>query len=279
MLLCREKHANAVNENGLIITGLSDFTARLKAVTELGNVEKPDLIIFTVKAYDTESLAAKIEDAGTFDDCAMLALQNGLGNEEIISERLPGAKVIAGSTSLGAILRRPGCIEHTGISDTFIGPYSEGTDGLSSMVTETLTGCGIDAVFTQNIIQEKWYKAIINACINPITALLQVENGGFLKNPVLMALCRDICREGVDAANAQDCGLDLDYQTAILKTKRVMKMTRHNRSSMLFDVANGKRTEIDFINLAISHMGRKKGVDCPVNESLGNLIKRLEPEQ
>lgn len=262
-LICREKHVQAINQNGLKITGLSDIHVRPKAVSSIEGLEQPDILFLTVKAYDTEQA---ILDAKSLigPDTKIISLQNGLGNLESIARELPDNQIIGGVTSHGAILREPGIIEHTGKSYTLV---SDGT--IASLLTEA----GIETKVTDNVQNQIWYKAIVNAVINPIGTLMKDRNGLLIRDPRFQAIARQIVSEGVEIANAR--GIDLDEKIAWEKVIQVATETSENICSMRKDVEASKKTEIDQMNGIIARYAAEAGISAPANSLITALISAL----
>ncbi|MBA3044697.1 MAG: 2-dehydropantoate 2-reductase [Candidatus Thermoplasmatota archaeon] len=269
-LVCREGHAQAVKKNGLKITGLSDITVHPMAVTNVDGLEPPDILFLTVKAYDTEKALAdvmKIMSSQTI----LVSLQNGLGNMEIIAEKLPEARLVYGITSQGAILRSPGHVEHTGKSYTTVGDFTDGFD--AARIYDLLESSGIDTDVSKDVRTEIWYKAIVNSVINPIGTLMKARNG-IVSDARFEKLARQIVSEGVAVANAR--GIHLDEETAIKKVMKVARETANNICSMRLDVERGRRTEIMQMNGAIVGYGGEKGIPTPMNSLLTVLIRSFK---
>ncbi len=263
-LICRKKQAQAINQNGLKITGLSDIHVHPKAVSSLENLEVPDVLILTVKAYDTEQA---IQDARPLigPETKVVSLQNGLGNLETIASILPDAAIIGGITSHGAILREPGMIEHTGKSYTLV---DDGT--IASLLTEA----GIETKVSKNILVDIWYKAIVNAVINPIGTLMKDKNGLLIQDERFQAIARQIVSEGVTVAGTMGIALCPEY--AWQKVIQVATETSENICSMRKDIEQGRRTEIDTMNGAIARHGFELEIPVPANALITALIKSYE---
>ncbi|MFO7618701.1 MAG: 2-dehydropantoate 2-reductase [Thermoplasmata archaeon] len=268
-LICREGHANAVNEAGLNITGLSDMQVRPKAVTSAEGLEPPEILFLTVKAYDIEAALGGIRKL-LAPETTLVSLQNGLGNVEILERAFPDANLVAGITSQGAILRSPGLVEHTGRSYTMVGR------GNAAAVAELLTASGLETSVSEDILAEIWYKAIVNAVINPLATLLKARNGIILERPELAGVIDSIICEAVEVARVK--GILLDEETAIRKAMLVAKETANNACSMRLDVERGRRTEIMQMNGAIAAFGREFGISTPANALITALIHSLEPK-
>lgn len=270
-LIGRAPHVRAVIENGLRIAGKTAMRAEPKAVTSTQECDSPDLLILTVKSYDTERAVREAKPL-VGENTTVMSLQNGLGNLEVIRNVLGKAKIIGSVTSHGAVLTAPGVVEHTGIGDTMIGNFIGSGD--SEAVAVLLTNNGIETIVSQNITEDVWYKALVNAAINPLAALARAPNGVLLEEEGLKAQAKAIVSEGVRVAAAR--GIYLNEDEAFSRVMRVATQTAENRNSMLQDLERGRRTEIDQINGAISRMGAEVGIGTPVNDELVARIKDVK---
>jgi len=120
---------------------------------------------------------------------------------------------------------------------------------------------------------ELWAKAIINAAINPVTAIARCKNGRILKDESLLKVSEMTCREGESVARAN--GVDLGVEDMFDRLKLVLRRTSDNKSSMLQDVERPKRTEIDEISGEIVRRAEAAGVDAPVNRVLWLLVSSM----
>jgi 2-dehydropantoate 2-reductase len=115
-----------------------------------------------------------------------------------------------------------------------------------------------------------WRKLAINAGINPLTALLDIHNGGLLENKPARGLMRAAADETARVALAS--GVDFGTESAAKLVEEVAQRTASNLSSMLQDVRRGAPTEIDAICGAIVRQGENVGVPAPINWTLWKLI-------
>lgn len=141
-------------------------------------------------------------------------------------------------------------------------------------------------------------KLVVNAVINPLTALLDCRNGDLFEHDQARELLGQICDEasnvlmaqmaadteswmedlqtdGVDTSTVQAPVFPEALTSSALQTEvlRVAAVTRQNISSMLGDVRRGRSTEIDFLNGYLVDLGQEHGVNTPVNLALANLIR------
>ncbi|MEW6070171.1 MAG: 2-dehydropantoate 2-reductase [Candidatus Thermoplasmatota archaeon] len=270
-LLGRREHIEAIKKNGLEIHGKTKLHCYPKAL--LTTKESYDLIILTVKSYDTLKACRQLKRNLANASC-VLSIQNGL-NEEILVNELGKQNILRGVTSHGAFILKPGKIYHAGKGDTIIGEIDNATTRVKE-IAEIFNSVGIETKITNNIFYELWLKVIINACINPLTAITRLKNGAILSNKALRALAEEICREAVGVANKIG-NFKFYYSKVWKKVLEVAKATKNNKSSMLQDIEKGKRTEIDFINGKIVEFGKKLGVETTINSIIVELVKSLEP--
>jgi 2-dehydropantoate 2-reductase len=273
LLFGRKSHINAIKNTGLIIKGKKNFNVKINAESSFKNITfSPDLLILTVKSYDTEAAIKQAKEILN-KDTRILSLQNGLDNIEKISKIVDSKRIIAGTTTHGAFFSKPGLIKHTGTGETVLGELNiEKTKQLKEII-KLFNEAGIVTKESKNIISDIWKKAIINSSINPLTAIFRCKNGHLIENPILEKLLVNICEESVKIANAE--GIDISYQEMLNKTKEVVKNTSDNFSSMLQSILNKKRTEIDSINGKLIELGRKNKISTKLNELLVYTVKSL----
>jgi len=273
LLIGRKIHVKAIKENGLKITGKTQLNVRISAEDSISKIGfSPDLLILTVKSYDTENA---IKEAKTIigDNTVVLALQNGLDNIEKICKIIDKKNVVAGVTTHGVISSKPGIIKHTGIGETFLGELNgKKTERIVSIV-ECFNRVGIETIVSQDIMKEIWYKTIINSSINSLTAIFQCKNGYLLKNQILEKLVEKICKESTNIASVD--GINISYKNALEKTKQVIRNTSENQSSMFQSIKKGGRTEIESINGKLVEIGKKYHIETLLNETLIYSIESL----
>lgn len=287
-LIGRKEHISAIRERGLRIAGKSDITVYPEAVEGVAELNRStctggassELIILTVKSYDTENAVREALPI-IHERTVILSLQNGLDNELRIVNCLRNSGistgnegVLGGVTCHGATYLEPGIIYHAGTGETIIGTLDGAITPEAEQICRMFNAVGIETSLTRDIEQELWVKAVINASINPLTALAGIPNGQLLEIPELTGLMEDICREACAVASA--AGVPLSAEELIERTKNVARSTAANKSSMLQDIEHGRRTEIDAINYAIVRAGKDHGIATPINATIVKLMKALE---
>lgn len=271
VLVGRKEHIQTIKKSGLEIRDGTTHIVNLSAVTSPTQIEGLfDLILLTVKAYDTRQAVMqvrKFKDSET----TLLCLQNGLGPEEIAAEHVE--MPLRGVTMHASLLLEPGVIIHTGNGDTIIGERDGHVSERLKMIASVFSNAGLNTKITDNIGGVVWTKTLVNSGINPFGALTGMRNGELLQVPDLKRLIVRTVEEGVNVADKIGINLEEDPVSLAIKTA---ELTANNKNSMLQDILRKKRTEIDFINGAISEQGRKNRVSTPINDVLTGFIKALE---
>lgn len=268
LLVGRKKHMEVIKERGLKIEGI---TKRVFYPETEWDGSRYDVVILTTKAYDTEKAAREI--LKKFGKIPVLSLQNGLRNEEILAEIVGNEYVIGGITSHGATFLEYGKIYHAGIGETIIGEMDGKITDRIKNIAEAFNKCGIETKISKDIKKEIWKKAVVNAAINGLTALLKCKNGFLLENRNAEILLEKICEECIKIAKTE--GIEIGGEI-IDKTKEVAEKTADNISSMLQDLLKGRKTEIEEINGEFVRIARRHDMEACMNEFLTLAIKAME---
>lgn len=222
-----------------------------------------ELQIVAVKAHRTESLKLAAETP-------VLTLQNGLGNVETLCEMVGSSYVIAGTTSEGAHLTAEGKVTHAGRGVTVLGSW---TSCPVDAAIEALSDAGFTVESTDAPGQALWEKAAINAGINPITALLGIENGRILEIPEARQLMRDLVVEAVKVSGTEGYRFN---RSLVEIAEDTCELTKNNRSSMLQDVQANRQTEIKAITGEILRRAQMAGLPTPRTRVIYQLLRGLE---
>lgn len=220
-----------------------------------------------VKSWQTTRAAQRLKECLAADGVA-LTLQNGLGNREALAAVLSEERVAAGVITTGATLVAPGEVRWGGE-----GTISLGTHPRLGELPQVLQQAGFKVVTDQDVASLAWSKLVINAAINPLTALLNVPNGELLTRPKAQELSAELAAEVAAVARAQ--GVALTFADPVAAALDVAKRTAANFSSMLQDVQRGAQTEIDAICGAVVRAGAAAGVPTPVNDVMWKLVSSL----
>lgn len=270
-----KEHVDGINSDGLSIEGIGGkrIVKGIKAVTDPNRAGQVDLLVVFVKATLTKTaMEGALGLVG--DGTRVLTLQNGLGNVEALSEIVGTDRLIAGTTAHGSTLLGPGSIKHAGEGPTVIGNLSGKTDPFLEDLAAILEKAGFSVQISENVMGLIWGKLIVNVGINALTAITGLRNGRLLDFPETKELMRMAVEEALEVARRK--GIVLNDPDPARHVEEVCRSTAENRSSMLQDVMNRRRTEIDAINGAVVAEAEKLGLSAPVNLVLFNLVKTLQ---
>jgi 2-dehydropantoate 2-reductase len=268
------ERASRISTSGIRVEGIGGSRViPADAVCDPQLVGPVDLAFLWVKAFDT---ATATESALPALDRStrVVTLQNGLGNLEAIARFVDRAHLIGGTTSCGATLLDVGAVRHTGRGETILGRPDGAADSRVERAAAVLTSAGIPTEVSDAVGSAIWSKLILNAAINPLTAITGLENGRLLDDQQTRRLLDLVAAESQRIASA--AGIALAYPDPAGHIRSVCRATATNRSSMLQDVLRGKRTEIDAINGALVRKARALGLEAPVNETLLRLVRSIE---
>lgn len=224
-----------------------------------------DLVMVLVKNYQTEQAAkdAKwlIKDN---PEACVICLQNGLGQKQLLESYLPNHLIFEGVSYQAALIREPGLLFHTGVGDTVL-PHA-----LSKEIKNIFEVAELPTQYVEDTDSAIWTKLIVNAAINPLTALLKVENGYLLKEAYLVKLLKGLATEAASVAKAY--GVKLLVKSVSDEVIRVVEYTAANRSSMLRDMEEGRPTEIESITGQLIRLGEEKGIHLPLSLTIYRMV-------
>jgi len=269
-LVGRPAHMAAVERSGLTVCGAVETEVMPHATTN-GDGLSGRLAVLTVKAKDTETAATALS-TGTFE--AVCSLQNGF-TEETLAATL-SVPVVAGTTTYGARLAGPGCVDCTGRGTVTVGAHTDDPDAVvaecAEWIAEAFQAAGIETAVADDMARRRWEKLAVNAALNPITALTRVENGAVADEP-LWSVARKAAHE--TAAVARKEGIELSDETVVEQVRQVCVSTAANRSSMRQDIEARHETEIEAITGVVVERAEAHGVDVPTNRLLLKLVSGI----
>lgn len=268
---------DAINDVGLTIDrrdGQCDVY-RIPAMRQLpADAGFDDLVLIMVKGWATRAAAQAV--AGIVGETtAILTLQNGLGNEEILRELFPRNEILIGMSVHTVITTGVAHYSHTGVRDTYLGPAHCDDLAMASRAAAAFRGesfpCHVLPV--QEMRREQWAKFVLNCGSLPSLALTRLSTNAALAHPDLIDHIDNLTREACEIGRAEGVELDADERVAF---QHELFRTAGGRASMLGDVLMKRRTEIDSINGAAIRIAARHGLAAPLNRAMYALVKGLE---
>ncbi len=261
---------NALRKNGarLVDTNGDEKQFKVQATDDLRDCLDARYVIVLVKSWQTERAAKQLVEY-LAEDAIVLTLQNGLGNYEMLARHLGDNRVILGTITIGATLLEAGLVKEGG----------EGSISIEQNQALGPLGAALrSAKFNVEIIEDAqslvWGKLVVNAAINPLTALLRITNGELLERRSAREMMGKLAQEAAQIARAEN--IRLPFIDPVNAAEEVARKTATNRSSMLQDVLRRAPTEIDAICGAVVRTAQRHGIETPVNWACWKLVKALE---
>lgn len=279
--LGRGAHFQALRQHGLQIDGLWG-EVHLGPVAVPGPESRYDVVLLCVKSFDTVAAAQQVQ--GLIKPGGLvISIQNGLGNLEQLAQTCPGAHLVGARVIFGAKISRPGLATVTVYADqVLLGPWPPGPEPPRlGEVAVHLNEAGIPTRVVPDIIPYIWAKVLYNGALNPLGAILGKTYGELAAHPATCQLMVDLITEMYTVAAAK--GVHLLQPTAAQYCRHffneLVPPTAAHHPSMLQDLQQGRRTEIEALNGAICVYGRELGVPTPYNEAVCQLVRFLESQR
>jgi 2-dehydropantoate 2-reductase len=270
------RHVDVINANGLVLrTDGEDRCVRLAATVSPHGLAPVDLVVVLVKSLDTlNAIQAARNLVGP--QTIVISLQNGLGQEDILSSAVGARHVVAGKTYVGGVMLAPGHVtSSTAGKETIIGELSGALTERVTVIAEAFSASGLLTHASANIMGAMWDKLFVNVATGALAAITGLAYGDLYALPEIEQTAVAAVTEGIAVAKALGIAIDtVDPRTPWVKASSGLPPAF--RTSMLQSLDKGALTEIDFINGAIVRAGAKAGIPTPVNATLVALIKGIE---
>ena len=285
-----EKHVAALKEGGAHIVGTVEFTQKVSALLPSELTEQYDVIILMTKQQHNAQVVGFLKNY-LKEDGAICTCQNGLPE--------PGIAVIVGADrTLGCAIAWGATFRGEGVSELTSDPsaltFSLGAYGKGNHLEDVkaLFECMGTVVVEKNFIGARWSKLLINSAFSGLSTVTGATFGEVAKNKSSRRVAQRIIKECIDVARASGISVEpvqghkidklFDYRGAVKKAVSfalipvAMKKHANLIASMLQDIRNGKKCEIDAINGAVCECGKKVGVPTPFNARTVEIVHELE---
>lgn len=265
-----EEQAQKIRENGIMLIKGTHQTQKKVHATGINNWKGlENLTIVTVKQYQLATVIDRFVSISG-KTLNILFLQNGMGHLKALKQ-LENHHIFVGSVEHGAVKENAFTVSHNGVGVTNAAVLYGEPDGLVSFisaVSEVFPICWKDDYYEMLI-----HKLIINAVINPLTAILHVKNGMLIKNKFYYNVLTDLFAEISDVLNLDES--DRYFQKVI----EVCLATADNHSSMLKDIEAGRNTEVDAILGFLLDEACRQGKKPPLIQNFYYAVKGKEAAQ
>lgn len=284
-LLGRKSHMDAIRREGIRVSGIwGRHTFRpARAVTDLRSLGSRrcdfNLILVTVKSYDTSKAAAKLRSV-LGPGALVLSLQNGLGNIDALHRAVPRSGVLAGRVITGVEIKGPGSIRitvtanPTAVGETTCKRITPRVRSIARMISRA----GIPCIAHRDVVSLLWGKVVYNCALNPLASLLGCHYGALTRHELTRAIMEEVIKEVYKVARRARVDLKPSSADRYMKLfyDKLVPRTYHHHPSMLHDLKMRRKTEISAMNGKIADLGRGWGIETPVNRGLCRWIREKE---
>jgi 2-dehydropantoate 2-reductase len=278
-LLARGQRAAYLQEHGATITGVVDFTVPVRVVTDPSQIRDADVLIVTVKTYDTASALAGVKH---LDVGSVLSIQNGVLKNEQLAQTFGWEKVLGAMVIIGAEVLPTGTVRCTANQGLLLGELPEGTSTRVQTLGDTFTRGGIVVQVTPHIQSFEWSKYLSFVSWMAPAVLTRLETYKFLQEAQTASIVAAIVQELTQLATARAIVLEdiAFFPTKTLSQLAFDDLVTHiqqigdelasqaplHKISTLQDVERGKRLEVEETLGYAVQQGAALGISTPTME-------------
>jgi 2-dehydropantoate 2-reductase len=274
--VARGAHLEAIRKNGLAVRSrlAGDFTVSARATADPAEAGSADLVLFCVKAYDTEAAAERLRPT-VGPETVILPVQNGIDSAERIGRVVGAGHVIGGLAGVSSVIAEPGIIEHRAGPDVIqLGELAGGSSARTERIADALRRAGMKAQVRPDIRVALWEKFVLICGLSGLTALTRLPIGAVLACGETRTLYRQTMEETHAVGRAEGVALP---DGVAERTLRFFEGSDPSiRGSLYYDLAAGRRLEIETLNGTVVRLGRERGVPTPANFAVYAALKPYE---
>ena len=274
VLCARGENLRAIREHGLDITSIRvDLRIEVTATDTPGDFAPYDLILFCVKAYDTDAAAQTISGCLNRGG-VILTLQNGVENEAKLAAIFGRDAVMGGNARVGVEMIAPGKIVHLSTGHIDFGEIDGRETDRAKSIAEVFRRAGILGQLSADIMTARWDKLIWNGAFNTVTTLTRRRVGEILDDPEGLKLLRTLMQEIVNVARAEGAKISDDRIDAYFAHSH--KNLRELKTSTQQDLERGRKLEYEALSGAVVRAARRNRISVPSVETVYALLRLLD---
>jgi 2-dehydropantoate 2-reductase len=274
VLVRRGNHADALNREGLRVSGTHNLSVPLRATSDPSDLPDFDLGIVATKATQVQDSIVKI--GNRFDRSALISVQNGLGSEEILAEHTRGY-VIRGTTFMSGTRHSDTHVQYELDTPTWLGPFEPRATPFAVVeeAANLLVKSGLKAEALKDARPAQWSKLIFNASVNGVSALTGLPHSPHFAAEEQFDDLGHLLHELIDEGKRVAAGAGIALHDDPWEMNKIGAVTNHP-PSMLNDIRHHSPTEVDFLSGAIAREADRCGVSAPLHTAIYRLIRGKE---
>jgi 2-dehydropantoate 2-reductase len=274
VLTRRTEHAEALERDGLRVTGRATFTARVHATADPASLPDASLTIIATKGTQLEDAASALERR--VPGSVVVTVQNGLGAEGIV-RRHGDWPLVSGVTFMSGTRHDDTHVEYILDTETWLGPYNGIPVERVEAIAQLLEEAGLKARAFADLEPAQWSKLIFNATVNAVAALTGLPHDHHFAEEGELGDLGHLVHALVDEgkAVAAAAGIELHEDPWEMNVHATRRGSAHY-PSMLEDVEAHRPTEIELITGALVREAERLNVPVPLHTTLYRLVKAKE---
>jgi 2-dehydropantoate 2-reductase len=260
-LIARGRHLAALLSDGLtVVEPEATRTYRLPAVDDPAEIGPVDVVLFTVKSYDTAEAATRLGpllDDGT----AVISLQNGIDNEDRIAAVIGMQHVVGGAAYILGAIREPGVVDAAGPRSIVIGELSGPPTDRVRAIRDVGARAGLEVDLADDIRVALWEKYTLLVAFSAMTGTIRLPIGAIRDAPAARAMLRALMTEVWTVGRS--AGVALTDGLVDQEMNRLLSQHDGATTSLYHDLVTGHRMELEALQGAAIRIGREHGVPTP----------------
>ncbi len=269
--VARGPHLAALRDRGLtLVTPTGTTTTSVEATDEPAKIGPTDLVLFTVKSYDTDAAARGLGPL-VGDRTVVLSLQNGVDNEARIAAVVGADHVLGGAAYITAAIEAPGVVR-SGAGRIVVGELEPGPPSRRVVaIVEAARAGGIAAEAVADVRLAKWEKYAMLVGFSAVSAGTQLSWGEIRRSAAAVAMIEAVMREAVAVGRAHGVPLGDDLVTRQMAF--VDGLPDADGASLRHDLLTGHRMELEALQGTLSRLGREAGVPTPWTDAAYAILQ------
>lgn len=270
--VARGAHLAAMREHGLRLESQVEnvHLAKVRVTDDPGTLGPVDLVIFSVKLWDTEKAARAILPL-IGPETGVISFQNGVVKDDILRPIIGAKALMGGVAYMGTAISRPGVIQHTGtVQKVVFGEYDGRRSKRAEALLEWCQKAGLDGAISDNIRRTLWEKFAFLVAMAAVTATMRLPIGPIRSHPLTRQFYLDAMREAAAVGRAHGVRLPEDFAEERMAFVDTLPATM--TASLHHDLERGNPLEVEWLSGSVVELGAAVGVPTPIHRAARDIL-------
>src|SRR5262245_31799567 len=270
--IARGAHLEALRAHGLRIRSPKGdvHVPRVTATDDPAAIGPVDVVMFTVKLYDTAAAASLLPPL-IGPDTVVLPFQNGVDGVDIVKRAVGPAHAAGGTCYVSAVVAEPGVIKHTAMDHLIFGELDGRRSARLERLLDACRRTNFQSTLSDRIDVDIWTKFTRLSVLSGLTAVTRSPLGVVVQDPDLLAMLKAAVAETLAVAHAKGVLVAGDMVDDVVRAYQALPP--QTKSSMLEDLERGRRLELPWLSGAVARIGREVGVLTPTHSFITAVLK------